>query len=56
MKTFDDLMNQYDRGALNRRQLLQGLAMLVVTPAAAAAQAPQADRSARARSITYTSW
>ncbi len=52
MKGFDDLMNQYDRGALSRRQLLQGLAVLAVAPAAASAQTPQAD-PLRARTINH---
>lgn len=52
MKTFDDLMNRYDRGALNRRQLLQGLAVLAVPAVAGAQAAPQAD-PLRARTINH---
>jgi catechol 2,3-dioxygenase-like lactoylglutathione lyase family enzyme len=52
MKPFDELMNQYDRGAINRRQLLQGLAMLAVAPAAAVAQSAPVD-PLRARTINH---
>lgn len=51
MKLVDDLLNDYDTGRLNRRQLLQGLAALAI-PAAAAAQAPAAD-PIRARTINH---
>ncbi len=51
MKLFDDLLNEYDKGRLNRRQLLQGLAALVI-PATAAAQTPPAD-PIRARTINH---
>ncbi|MGE0447852.1 MAG: VOC family protein [Vicinamibacterales bacterium] len=51
MKLFDDLMNDYDNGRVNRRQLLQGVLALAV-PASAAAQAPVAD-PVRARTINH---
>jgi catechol 2,3-dioxygenase-like lactoylglutathione lyase family enzyme len=51
MTAVDDLLNQYDRGVLNRRQLLKGLAMLALAPAAAVAQ-PPAD-PLRARTINH---
>ncbi len=51
MKPIDDLLNAYDTGRLNRRQLLQGLVALAI-PATAAAQAPVAD-PIRARTINH---
>lgn len=51
MTLFDDLLDDYDTGRLNRRQLLQGLVALAV-PAAAAAQTPVAD-PVRARTINH---
>lgn len=51
MKPFDDLLNDYDNGRLNRRQLMHGLIALAV-PAAASAQAPAAD-PIRARTINH---
>jgi catechol 2,3-dioxygenase-like lactoylglutathione lyase family enzyme len=51
MKPFDDLLNDYDNGRLNRRQLIGGLLALAV-PATAAAQSPAAD-PVRARTINH---
>ena len=50
MTSFDTLLDDYDRGRLNRRQLLQGVLALAL-PATAAAQAP-AD-PVRARTINH---
>ena len=51
MKPFNDLLDAYDTGRLNRRQLLQGLVALAV-PATAGAQVPVAD-PVRARTINH---
>lgn len=51
MNPLDSLMNQYDRGTVNRRQLVQGLLMLLAPAAAANAQS-DAD-PVRARTINH---
>jgi catechol 2,3-dioxygenase-like lactoylglutathione lyase family enzyme len=52
MKSFDDVLNQYDRGTLTRRQLVQGLFMLAM-PAVAGAQAAAPADPLRARTINH---
>ena len=52
MTTFDDLLNQYDRGALSRRQLMQGL-LLLGAPVAAHAQPEIPADPVRARTINH---
>ena len=50
MTTLDNLLNQYDRGTITRRQLVQGLFLLA---APAAAQAQTAADPVRARTINH---
>ena len=50
MQTIDDIVNQYDRGLLTRRQLVQGL-LLVAAPSVL--QAPRTGPALRARSLDH---